>query len=56
MHDNQQSEEVEIRTGLQAGEDGSGMFGGGGVTAPGGGGLGSGGATSPGGGVLGSGN
>ncbi len=38
----QQSEELEIRTGLHAGDDGTGMLGGGGITAPGGGTMGSG--------------
>jgi hypothetical protein len=54
MHEyDKQHEEVEIRTGLKAGDD-TGMAGSGGYTSPGGGGLGSGGAV--GGGTAGSGH
>ena len=55
MNDNPQPEEIEIRTGIQAG-DGSGMLGGGGVTSPGGGMAGSGNAAGDGGGLAGSGH
>jgi hypothetical protein len=33
----EQNADLEIRTGIHAGEDGSGMMGGGGITSPGGG-------------------
>jgi hypothetical protein len=54
MHEyDTQHEEVEIRTGIKAGDD-TGLVGSGGYTSPGGGGLGSGNAA--GGGAAGSGN
>jgi hypothetical protein len=59
MHEHQtQHEEVEIRTGIKAGEEaapGSGMMGGGGATAPGGMMMGGGQVTASGGVTFGSG-
>lgn len=42
MNETQQPEEVEIRTGIHAGDETGGMMGGGGITSPGGGMAGSG--------------